>query len=177
MSIIDKVEKFLGKKRHEQLKINQDGEVKEKNQVKKGPKSALKKGETHHRIRMQFDIGYRGAPGIKNEGDSMAIPDLTLTMRQLIENHTRGNDGKVRVKKPLYLELPIPVMRDFTDVDEYKLALQEQLEKVNEFIANDKKEAQEAKEQKEREQAELERKKEDLKGTERGTGSEDTVEN
>ena len=90
------------------------------------------------RIRVQWDVSYNGHPGRKIEGKSETIPDMTLTVRQLLENHTRGIDDKVRAKKPLYFELPIPVINDMTDVDRYRENLKAQIKSVDEFIKNEK---------------------------------------
>ena len=73
---------------------------------------------------------------------------MTLTVRQLLENHTRGVNGETQVKQPLYFELPIPVINDMTDVEEYKKNLQEQIKSVNEFIKKEQTDAKAAAEQK-----------------------------
>lgn len=98
----------------------------------------FKEGETRQRYRVQFDISYGGSKGKKMDPDSDTIPDLNLTIRQLIENHTRGKDNDVEVRKPLYLEFPIPNLQDITDVEEYKINVQHQLKKINQFITETK---------------------------------------
>lgn len=125
-----------------------------------GAKSELLKiGDTHHRIRMQFDVGYTGSPGKKMDGDSETIPDMSLTVRQLVESHTRGQDSKVQVKKPLYFDLPIPVVQDILDVKRYREKLEEQIQKVNEFIKE--------------EEAEREAAEKGVPGTQKGDSKED----
>lgn len=89
------------------------------------------------KIRVQFDIDVPVYKGFKDEGTSMTVPDQSITVRQLLENHTRGVGNDVKIHQPLYFETELPVLRDITDVAVYKAALQERLEKVNEFMANE----------------------------------------
>lgn len=107
-----------------------------------------KKGDKARRIRVQFDIGYDGNPGKIMNGDSDTMPDMSLTVRQLLENHTRGKNSEVEVRQPLYFESEIPNLRDLTDIDQYKQRLQEQLADVNQFIAEEQQQKQDEAEQK-----------------------------
>ena len=102
----------------------------------------MKEGEKRHRIRVQFDIGYLGTKAVTPEGKSMTVPDMNLTVRQLLEDHTRVPEG-VEVRKPLYFDLPIPTIKDITDVEEYRAVLKDQIDKVDQFIQEDKEKAAE----------------------------------
>lgn len=106
-------------------------------------------GTKHHRIRFQFDIGYNGSPGKIMDDHSDTIPDLNLTVRQLLENHTRGKDSDVEVRQPLYLEFPVPVLNDLTDVDNYKEVVQEQLNRIEQWQRENPEEPTGSKEPKE----------------------------
>jgi hypothetical protein len=99
-----------------------------------GAASSLKEGETHHRYRVQFDISYKGTPGKKMDDSSITVPAMSLTVRQLLENHTRGKDNNVHVKQPLYFDVPIPTIEDITDVEEYRSMLKETLEKTDQWL-------------------------------------------
>jgi len=105
------------------------------------------------RIRIQFDLDYAGSPGAEIPGKSMTVPDMNLTVTQLLQNHTRGKSGNVMAYEPLYFETEIPVINDITDVDRYKQQLQDRLAEVNEFIENEKqlKDAEENRKAKEQE--------------------------
>lgn len=100
------------------------------------------------RIRVQFDISYKGAEGSKNNGESHVVPDMNLTVRQLLENHTRGKSSEVEVRKPLYFELPIPVINDLTDVAKYRKQLDDQMKSVDDFIKKENETAASAAKQK-----------------------------
>lgn len=90
------------------------------------------------RFAVQFDLGYTGHPGTTVEGESVTVPDLNLTVRQLLENHTRGVNGKVSMNQPLYFDVEIPNIQDITDVEKYRDHLEERLEATKEFIKNER---------------------------------------
>lgn len=93
--------------------------------------------EVKRRYRVQFDITYSGNPGVTLDGTSMTVPDLNLTVRQLLEHHTRGHDGLIHQREPLYLDTPIPTIHDITDVARYREQLKERLDEANKFIKNE----------------------------------------
>ena len=101
------------------------------------------KARKQNRIRVQFDIEYPGDPGKKMNQDSETIPDMNLTVRQLLENHTRGVNGQVQVRKPLYFEHPIPVINDMTDIDRLRENIILQKEAIDKFIEEEKSKPQE----------------------------------
>lgn len=107
------------------------------------PKANSKKGKLlRNRIQVQFDIEYGGTEGIKLTDKSNTVPDLNLTVRQLLQNHTRGENNTVNVSEPVYFDQEIPTILDITDVEGYKEQLQERLEQVNKFIVEDKEKAE-----------------------------------
>lgn len=125
-----------------QLNITQNNNIMTKkksaqSEIKSAPieqNEILQKGEQRHRMRVQFDISYGGTKGKKMNADSDTIPDLNLTVRQLLENHTRGKGNEVEVRQPLYMEFPIPNLKDITDVKIYQEQVQLQLSNINQFI-------------------------------------------
>ena len=102
-----------------------------------------------NRFSIQFDIEYGGDPGKKMDDKNLTTPDMNLTVRQLLENHTRGFDQNgnpiTGVQQPLYFETYVPNMADMTDVDEYKKSLLTHLEEVDEFIKQEQDEAKQNK--------------------------------
>lgn len=111
------------------------------------PKSLNNVSKQGGRIRVQFDIDYKGSKGQVVSSDSDTMPDMTLTVRQLLENHTRGKDSNVFVRQPLYFETQIPTLTDITDVDKFKKSLEERLKQVNDFLKNEKEKQKESKDQ------------------------------
>jgi len=91
-----------------------------------------------NRIQVQFDIEYGGTPGKKIVGESETVPDLNLTVRQLLQNHSRGHGFDVKVSEPIYFEQEIPTVIDMTDIDVMKQSLERRLEEVNAFIEQEK---------------------------------------
>lgn len=120
--------------------------ITEENPFKETPKKErttppLRNPKHKNRIQVQFDIEYGGHPGVKKGGKSDTVPDLNLTVRQLLQNHTRNPQGDaVTVREPVYFDQEIPTITDLTDVAEYKEQLQERLKQVNDFIKQDSEE-------------------------------------
>lgn len=73
-------------------------------------------------------------------------PDMSLTVQQLLLNHTRGAQNPME-KEPLYFEMTVPTLKDITDVQQYRDYLKEKVQKVDQWIKDDKQKA-EAKRQK-----------------------------
>ena len=105
-------------------------------------KQKLKAGKTEEekeiiigkRFAVQFDLTYKGSDGIKPDPKSETQPDMNLTVRQLLANHTRGVTGNIHEKDPLYFDIQIPAINDITDVEAYREALKTQVEKIDLFI-------------------------------------------
>lgn len=89
------------------------------------------------RYRVQFDFNYSGTKGTEPKGESQTVPDMNLTVRQLLDNHTRGITGNVSSKEPFYFETEVPTIKDMTDVKKYKDYLQRKLKDTEEFIAEE----------------------------------------
>ena len=96
------------------------------------------KGETRSKYRVQFDFTYKGVQGKKMDPESDTVPDLNLTVTQLLQNHTRGQDSNVTVRQPLYMDFPIPNLKDITDVHELLDAVTEQKNDIETFIKESK---------------------------------------
>ena len=97
----------------------------------------IKDGELQQRFRVQFDVGYRPKKGKEMDPENNTIPDMNLTVRQLMENHTRGIDNNIHAKQPLYFEHQLPNIQDLTDVQKYRDYLESEAEKVKQFIDQD----------------------------------------
>ncbi len=89
-------------------------------------------------FRLQFDIHYNGDDGISISDEVVTQPDISLTVRQLLVNHTPGVDSKDESKTPLYFDMEIPTLTDMTDVDGYRDHLKAQLKETNAFIKQEK---------------------------------------
>lgn len=93
-------------------------------------------------VKVQFDIEYGGDPGKTMDGSTDTVPDMHLTVRQLLENHTRGIDDTTQVRQPFYFDTEIPTINDITDVEAFKASLESRLEQVNQFIQEEHKVSQ-----------------------------------
>lgn len=99
------------------------------------------------RFSIQFDFDYGGDPGKVVEGESETVPEMNLTIRQLLQNHTRIDD-KVQVKQPLYFETTIPTIRDITDVEHFRDELKRKYDETVAFLAHEQEEKEKAEKQK-----------------------------
>lgn len=80
--------------------------------------------------RMQFDGSYKGWEPEKNTLPSRTQPDMTLTMRELLINHTRGLGVNASEHEPLYFDTEIPQLDDMTDIEEYRQFLEDEKNEI-----------------------------------------------
>lgn len=93
-------------------------------------------GDGRTRLRVQFDITYKGSPGKTPTGEKVVEPDMTLRLGQLLERHSRGKE--IPMKQPVFFDMEIPTFSDLTDVDRYREQLERRLEETKQFIAQEK---------------------------------------
>lgn len=79
--------------------------------------------------------------GKKMSDDLHTLPDQTLTIRNLLDNHTRGIPLGVNQRVGEYFDTEIPRFDDLTDMVEYKRQLMEKNKEINKLIREEKKEA------------------------------------
>ena len=66
------------------------------------------------------------------------IPDQTKTIRELLDNHSRGIPLGVKEQKGEYFETEIPRFDDLTDLMEYKAQLKDKEKELNKQISAEK---------------------------------------
>lgn len=99
------------------------------------------KSKPVQKFRHQFAPDYEGTPGEVITLESMTVPDETLTVRQLLINHSRGI-GIPGAKQGVFTgDIVAPVPKDLVDEKERVEALKTQLEETTE---NAKRELEEA---------------------------------
>lgn len=79
--------------------------------------------------------------GKKMSDELHTLPDQTLTIRNLLDNHTRGIPLGVNTRVGEYFDTEIPRFDDLTDMIEYKEQLMEKNKEINKLIREEKKEA------------------------------------
>ena len=79
--------------------------------------------------------------GKKMSDELHTLPDQTLTIRNLLDNHTRGIPLGVNHRVGEYFDTEIPRFDDLTDMVEYKRQLMEKNKEINKLIREEKKEA------------------------------------
>lgn len=90
--------------------------------------------------KQQAKYGHTRPPQKEKEIDSISqtIPDQTKTIRELLDNHSRGIPTGVSELQGEYFNEPIPVFDDITDIIEYKKQLKEREKEINALIKEEK---------------------------------------
>lgn len=93
------------------------------------------------KFRHQFTPGYQGSPGESSNLESMTIPDETLTVRQLLINHSRGI-GIPQPKQGIFTgDTVAPKPSDLVDEKSRVEALKTQIEETDEQARREHQEA------------------------------------
>lgn len=96
--------------------------------------------ESVGRFRTQFTPSYIGAIGEVNELPSETVPDMSLTIHELLTNHTRGMGTGIRHMEGEYFEdTEIPRFDDLTDMVAYKQDLVDRARELEQRIEEEKK--------------------------------------
>lgn len=99
------------------------------------------------KFKTQWNPNYLGSPGSVQSDKSETVPDQSLTIRQLVENHSRGINVPINQPKPLYFDSEIPNIQDLTDLDEFKARLKDEKNEVDTVARQELQNAAEARKQ------------------------------
>lgn len=99
---------------------------------------------TKYKFVRQFNRNYKGTPYQNESGVSMTQPSMTLTVKELMERHTRGLETDIRHKEEIYLEEgeEVPRITDLTDIVYMKEELQEREEQLKKQVEDDNRKAE-----------------------------------
>ena len=86
----------------------------------KNQSKTTKKSHSNPRIRKQFSETPYTFIGETNTKPSLTVPDLTLTIKQLLTNHSRGISSDVGHNEPMYFDTESPIINDITDLDAFR---------------------------------------------------------
>ena len=91
------------------------------------------------KIRTQFTGKIFQSSGFKkNMGKSMTVPDQNLTVKELLDRHSRGVSLGAPQLKGEYFDVEVPRFDDLTDALEYKKNLMNKAEKLDQLIKDGK---------------------------------------
>ncbi len=85
------------------------------------------------RFAVQFNIDYHGTNGKIMDPDRITQPDMSLTVRQLVDRYTRAGEP-IPNKDPYYFDIKVPVIKDLTDVERFREETQQRLDDVNAYL-------------------------------------------
>lgn len=112
-------------------------------------------------IRTQFQINENSTYIVDKE--TLTVPDQTLTIKELLDRHSRGLPLGVTQQKGEYFDVEIPNFQDLTEMIEWKKGLMETNKELNSLIREQqKKEQSDLKQPSESEEIKIAIKEEDL---------------
>ena len=119
-----------------------------RNQKKPQTTKVNKEQNLKPRFRRQFTPNYKAAGGLSLDPNSITVPDMSLTVAELLKNHSRGMHSPINSEQGEYFDTEIPRFDDIVEEQEYK-------EKLAEIIKNTAKKIKDDKEKKQKEAADL----------------------
>jgi hypothetical protein len=72
------------------------------------------------KLRKQFTAGYEGTSGPSPDTTLMTQPDMTMSIRDLLDRHSRGLPLTTNQRTGEYFDTEIPRFYDLTDMLKYK---------------------------------------------------------
>ena len=88
----------------------------------------------------QYNRKYHGVKGKKFKLPSMTVPDMTLTVLELLQNHTRNISSDVSQLNGEYFETEIPTIIDpLTELPEIRKKLEEEEKALKERLKAEQK--------------------------------------
>lgn len=90
------------------------------------------------KVQTQFDESYQGSPGREMDPTSQTVPDMGISLQQLLINHTRGLPSPSMVREAHYFEdLEIPNIEDLVDLQDQRRFLSEREEALRASQSDD----------------------------------------
>lgn len=83
--------------------------------------------------------------GESNTLPSMTQPDMSLTVKQLLTNHTRNLHTQIVPKQEAYFDMEIPRFDDITEAEAWKQSLIDRAAAIDEEVVRIQKEKEEEK--------------------------------
>jgi len=93
------------------------------------------------KLRKQFTAGYEGTSGPSPDTTLMTQPDMTMSIRELLDRHSRGLPLTTNQRTGEYFDTEIPRFYDLTDMLKYKQELMDRNKSINNLIKEEKKAA------------------------------------
>lgn len=92
--------------------------------------------KTEVRFRTQFNEKYKGSPYKNEYGPSLTVPDLNLTVKELMVRHTRGVGVGAIQREEHYLPegMEVPSIKDFTEIEDRREELKQREKEIREEI-------------------------------------------
>lgn len=95
-------------------------------------------------IKTQFSPNYTGRKADIQGGISQTVPDQSLSIRQLLDQHSRGIGIKQNAAEAQYFNDEIPVFLDMTDREAYRDALLDRHKEITDQLKKEQDERDKA---------------------------------
>jgi hypothetical protein len=90
------------------------------------------------KFRRQFDPLYKGTSVDKKPGKSLTRPDMSMSIPELLLNHSRGLGLGDHTNNGEYFDVEIPRFDDITDEIAYKQELRQRLQDLDDKYKSEK---------------------------------------
>lgn len=99
--------------------------------------------KTETKFRKPWNDKYQGSPSELEFEPSITVPCMSLTIRELMERHTRGIETDMSIREELYLDedQEIPRVDDFVDIIEKREELEAKKDEVERTAIREKSDA------------------------------------
>jgi hypothetical protein len=98
------------------------------------------------KIQKQFTDAFNGTQGKTMDQTIHTQPDMTMSIRDLLDRHSRGLPLTTNERQGEYFDTEIPRFDDLTDMLQYKQELMDRNKSINKLIKDEKKATAVAKE-------------------------------
>ncbi len=86
------------------------------------------------KLNKQFTEAYKGSKGKTMDQTIHTQPDMTMSIRDLLDRHSRGLPLTTNERKGVYFDTEIPRFDDLTDMLQYKQEFMDRNKSINKLI-------------------------------------------
>lgn len=100
------------------------------------------------RFRTQFNPDYIQDKGEINTNPSKTVPDQSISLRKLLDNHTRGVPSHAIHREAMYTDSEIPDIQDLNDVKVWRDKIHAEMQTIENVAKKEHETAKEARNKK-----------------------------
>jgi len=89
------------------------------------------------KFKTQFNSSYQGDPGSEQSSETQTVPDMGISLKQLLLNHSRGLPSNVAMREGHYFDSEIPQIDDLTDLQDARRNLELRQKRLEDSLPAD----------------------------------------